>query len=79
MNGRPQALPFVSGNLRIYIHDSNVVFDAPEFLLNYDGIHFIKIRQCGPNICGICGNNNDNPFDDGFNPEIFRFRRLGRN
>jgi hypothetical protein len=71
VNGEATSLPYNNGNVRIFVHDSNVVVDSSAFNLQYDGIHFIKVRQCSQNVSGICGNNNDNPFDDAINPNRY--------
>ena len=51
------------------------VVDSSFFNLQFDNVHFIKLRQCTKNICGICGNNNGNMIDDIVDPNIYLANR----
>jgi len=58
--------PFFSDNREIRVFKSSqfIVIDSKLFNLQYDGIQFFKVRECGHKVCGICGNHNNNDKDD---------------
>ncbi len=66
-------LPYRNGFLRAFRNNAYIVIDTEFFNLQYDSIHFIKLRQCNKDVCGICGNNNGDPLDDVVNPKKFLF------
>jgi hypothetical protein len=67
VNGLPAQLPYRDDSIRVFRQNSNIVFDSVAFNVQYDGVHFIKVRQCARRVSGVCGNNNDNPYDDAVN------------
>ena len=40
------------------------VLETKYFMVFFDGKQFLKFRQCSLEVCGLCGNDNENVNDD---------------
>lgn len=65
--------PIYSKNdeIRVFKSAKFFVIDSKNFNVQYDGVQFLKVRECGHKVCGICGNHNSNPDDDEVNFDNF--------
>ena len=64
MNDRSIRLPYKTNKVEIYKVGTYTAMDTHYFSLMFDGQKFIKFQQCASEICGVCGNHNNDPLDD---------------
>ncbi|CAF0944073.1 unnamed protein product [Brachionus calyciflorus] len=66
-------LPYNSERDNVYVTKEGLytIFRTNFFSVYFDGDELLKFRECGSSVCGLCGNNNENVFDDF---EIFSYQ-----
>mgnify|MGYP001811172940 CR=1 FL=1 len=66
INGATTKIPFTSNDISVRVYQSGAytILETKYFMVSFDGKQFLKFKQCSLEVCGLCGNENENANDD---------------